>query len=173
VLTWFRELEWYGFIRMVSPAHHGVKHGKALHWRLTEVDHAGRSPTRDYLNWNETVFPKKKRTGEYRGKNRIRGAHVDTRVVHTWVPVSAQNGSANIKSGAHVGAIPNHEDGAHVESITSLTAPYADKASTGPLSSPALIALQRQRLNDLSARLAAFAPIRVPAETELDRVERS
>jgi hypothetical protein len=37
VMRWFRELQHYGFIAMVSPAHHGVNgHGKAPHWRLTE-----------------------------------------------------------------------------------------------------------------------------------------
>jgi hypothetical protein len=67
VLSWFRELDHYGFIRMVSPAHHGVNgHGKAPHWRLTEVGYAGRSPTRDYLNWDGTVFPTKKGQGVIR-----------------------------------------------------------------------------------------------------------
>jgi len=36
VLRWFRELQYYGFIVMVSLPHHGLNgHGKAAHYRLT------------------------------------------------------------------------------------------------------------------------------------------
>jgi hypothetical protein len=62
VRLWFHELEHYGFIRMVSPAHHGVNgHGKAPHWRLTEEGYLGKQPTRDYLNWDGVLFEPEKR----------------------------------------------------------------------------------------------------------------
>ncbi len=62
VMRWFRELEHYGFIVMVRPAHHGVnRHGKAPHWRLTEVKYLGREPTCDFLRWNGTLFCEPKR----------------------------------------------------------------------------------------------------------------
>jgi hypothetical protein len=92
VLSWFRELDHYGFIRMVSPAHHGVNgHGKAPHWRLTEVSHAGRSPTREYLSWDGTVFPAQKSIRRYQAKNRSRGPNGWTRVARMGGPVLVPN----------------------------------------------------------------------------------
>jgi hypothetical protein len=56
VLIWFRELEHYGFIVEVSPAHHGVNgQGKAPHYRLTEEWHLGKEPTRDFLRHIEST----------------------------------------------------------------------------------------------------------------------
>jgi len=52
VRIWFRELAHYGFIVMVSPAHHGIKYGRAPHWRLTEEAYLGREPTREFLRWD-------------------------------------------------------------------------------------------------------------------------
>jgi hypothetical protein len=66
VRRWFRELAHYGFIVMVSQAHHGVNgHGKAPHWRLTEEWHHGKEPTRDFLRWDGSPFAEK--------RNRSRG----------------------------------------------------------------------------------------------------
>jgi hypothetical protein len=62
VMRWFRELQHYGFIVMVSPAHHGVNgHGKAPHWRLTEEWYLGKAPTRDFLSWDGTLFIEKRK----------------------------------------------------------------------------------------------------------------
>jgi len=61
VRLWFHELAYYGFIAMVSPAHHGVDgHGKAPCWRLTEEKYLGKEPTRDFLHWNGTLFTEKR-----------------------------------------------------------------------------------------------------------------
>jgi len=50
VRRWFRELEYYGFIRMVRLPHHGLNgHGKAPHYRLTEEWYNGQAPTRDWV----------------------------------------------------------------------------------------------------------------------------
>ncbi len=56
-LRWFRELQHYGFIVMVSPGHLGVEgKGKAPHWRLTEIGCMTDPPTREFLRWDGTVF---------------------------------------------------------------------------------------------------------------------
>jgi hypothetical protein len=74
VRRWFRELEFYGFIRMVSLAHHGLNgHGRAPHYRLTEEYYLGKPPTRDFLNWDGAVFHEQKSLKDYQAKNRSRG----------------------------------------------------------------------------------------------------
>jgi DNA-binding transcriptional regulator YhcF (GntR family) len=38
IARWYRELQFYGFIRMMTPGGLGVHgQGKAPHWRLTEI----------------------------------------------------------------------------------------------------------------------------------------
>lgn len=50
IARWFEELQYYGFIVMVSAGHLGVHgRGRAACWRLTEVPYNGEPPTRDYL----------------------------------------------------------------------------------------------------------------------------
>src|SRR5215468_3195947 len=69
VMRWFRELQHYGFIVMVSPAHHGVNgHGKAPHWRLTEEWYLGRAPTRDFLSWDGSTFHEEKTPNHFQTK---------------------------------------------------------------------------------------------------------
>jgi hypothetical protein len=64
VMRWFRELQHYGFIVEVSPAHHGVNgHGRAPHYRLTEEWYLGKAPTRDFLSWDGTPFTEKRMHG--------------------------------------------------------------------------------------------------------------
>jgi hypothetical protein len=66
VLRWFRELQFYGFTAMVSPAHHGVNgHGKAPHWRLTEEPYLGHAPTKDFLKWDGELFHEQKSPEHY------------------------------------------------------------------------------------------------------------
>jgi hypothetical protein len=79
VRLWFRELQHYGFIVMVSPAHHGVNgHGKAPHWRLTEVWYLGKERTRDFIRWDGSPFTEK--------RNRSRGRDGGYSVTHTGAP---------------------------------------------------------------------------------------
>ncbi len=70
---WFRELQHYGFIVMVSPSCLGVDgKGRAPHWRLTEVAYMrGTSskgmedmPTMDFLKWNGVPFSKHQPGGD-------------------------------------------------------------------------------------------------------------
>jgi hypothetical protein len=73
VRRWFRELQYYGFIVMVSPGHLGVEgHGKAPHWRLTEEWYLGEPPTRDYQRWDGQKFQEQKSPRHYyRRQNRL------------------------------------------------------------------------------------------------------
>jgi hypothetical protein len=90
VMRWFRELQHYGFIVEVSPAHHGVNgHGKAPHYRLTEDWYLGKAPTRDFLAWDGIPFTEKRKRDAplFTAKNRIRGDHgVTTYCHHGWAP---------------------------------------------------------------------------------------
>jgi hypothetical protein len=86
VMRWFRELQHYGFIVMVSPAHYGVNgHGKAPHWRLTEECYLGKAPTRDFLSWDGIPFTEKRKRDArlFTAKNRIRGDNGVTTLVQT------------------------------------------------------------------------------------------
>jgi hypothetical protein len=169
VMRWFRELEYYGFIRMVSLAHHGVNgHGRAPHYRLTEEWYLGKAPTREFLNWDGVIFHEQKGPKDYQTKNRSRGPYGVATLAHTLGPVSERRTSMNGKSGPPAVAMWQQDSGPDVGAITSLTTPSVSSLPLS-LSSPSVIAARRQRLNDLSTRLAVFAPIRVMAETELDR----
>src|SRR5262249_16435880 len=96
VRRWFRELEYYGFIRMVSPAHYGVNgHGKAPHYRMTEEWYLGKAPTRDFLNWDGVVFHEQKSLAHYQTKNRSRGPYVRSTVDHMSGPVADQTAPIN------------------------------------------------------------------------------
>ena len=69
ICEWFRELEHYGFIVMVTPGCLGVEgKGKSPHWRLTELGATSKTtaeglpepPSRDFQNWDGTKFKKQK-----------------------------------------------------------------------------------------------------------------
>ena len=55
------ELQHYGFIVMREAGCLGVEgRGKAPHWRLTELGYMREPPTRDFLNWDGTIFQEQK-----------------------------------------------------------------------------------------------------------------
>jgi hypothetical protein len=62
IARWFRELQHFGFIIMISPGCLGLDgKGKAPHWRLTECAYMTDSPTRDFTKWNGEPFEDRKR----------------------------------------------------------------------------------------------------------------
>jgi hypothetical protein len=129
VMRWFRELQHYGFIVMVSPAHHGVNgHGKAPHYRLTEAWYLGKAPTRDFLRWDGLPFTEKRKRDapSFTAKNRTRGDNGVTTVVQTGSPLVPEIVSAATEAGADGVSISDHTGGADGVAITSLTTPYAD-----------------------------------------------
>jgi hypothetical protein len=57
IARWFRELQFYGFIVMVTPGVLGVEgKGKAPRWRLTELGYMKELPTRDFTHWDGKQF---------------------------------------------------------------------------------------------------------------------
>jgi hypothetical protein len=129
IRLWFRELQHYGFIVEVSPAHHGVNgHGKAPHYRLTEAWHLGKAPTRDFLAWDGSPFTEKRKRDAplFPAKNRIRGYHGVTTVAPTGEPLVPEIGSAAAESGSHGVAMSDETGGSHGVAITSLTTSYAE-----------------------------------------------
>jgi len=129
VMRWFRELQHYGFIVMVSPAHHGVNgHGKAPHWRLTEEWYLSKAPTRDFLSWDGIPFAEKRKrdASSFTAKNRIRGDNGVTTPVQTGLPLVPEIVSAAAEAGADGVSMSDHAGGADGVAITSLTTPYAD-----------------------------------------------
>src|SRR6516225_3109668 len=129
VMRWFRELQHYGFIVMVSPAHHGVNgHGKAPHWRLTEEWYLSKAPTRDFLSWDGIPFTEKRKrdTPSFTAKSRIRGDNGVTTLVQTGYPLVPEIVPAAAEAGADGVSMSGHTGGADGVAITSLTTPYAD-----------------------------------------------
>jgi hypothetical protein len=130
VMRWFRELQHYGFIVMVSPAHHGVNgHGRAPHWRLTEEWYLGKAPTRDFLSWDGTPFTEKRKRDAplfTAKKNRVRGDRGVTTLATTGSPLVPEIVPLASESGHHGVAMSDHTGGADGVAITSLTTPYAD-----------------------------------------------
>jgi hypothetical protein len=166
VLRWFRELQHYGFVVQTRGGSLGVEgEGKAPHWRLTELGYMKEFPTRDFNKWSGAKFRdrKKQKPGP------ISGARVAPLVEPVAVPlVEPMNGTSGVTSGAICSGWAGTTSGA----ITSINHSVSCALSL-PLSSPAMVAAQRRRLDDLSARLAVFAPIRALPEAELSRKERS
>lgn len=69
---WFRELQHYGLIVMVSGACLGIEgKGKAPHYRLTEEWYLGKPPTRDFTDWNGEKFQEQKSPSHYRRRDYI------------------------------------------------------------------------------------------------------
>jgi hypothetical protein len=165
VQRWYRELEHYGFIVQTSGGSLGVDgKGKAPHWRLTELGYMRDPATRDFAHWSGIKFsePKKQNPGPNSG----------SRVAPIVGPVvDAIVGPVNGTSGRDSGAIYAERGGPNSGSITSIYHCASASALSLPLSpsSPDAIAAQRRRLDDLSARLSLFAPVRVLPKEELNR----
>jgi hypothetical protein len=51
VMRWFRELQHFGFITSPDDGR-----GIAPRWRLTDEQHMGNAPTRDFLSWTGAAF---------------------------------------------------------------------------------------------------------------------
>jgi hypothetical protein len=61
IARWFRELQHYGFIVMMTPGYLGVEgRGKAPRWRLTELGYMKELPTREFTRWDGRRFQDKK-----------------------------------------------------------------------------------------------------------------
>jgi hypothetical protein len=149
VRRWFRELQYYGFIVMVSPGCLGVEgRGKAPHWRLTEEWYLGQVPTRDFQHWDGVIFHEQKPPSHYikagkfgRPKKQNPGPPVRSTVDHPFRPVvDHPSGPPPLESGPPVQAIQPRKPGPPVQAITSSTTPMlrSSEAGTAVGQSPAL-----------------------------------
>lgn len=60
VARWFRELQHFGFIGQTTGGSLGLNgKGTAPHWRLTECGYLNDPPTREFANWDGTLFENK------------------------------------------------------------------------------------------------------------------
>lgn len=181
-----RELRHYGFIVMTKPHALGVEgKGVATHWRLTELGYMHDPPTRDFIKWDGELFHEQKSPAYYKRRER------SLTKLRTNVPKQnpvPRNGTGCTKARhipAHQGAVqlPDklHQGAAHISEHACTTERHISRvnhssASALPLSlslsSASVIKAQRERLNDLSARLAVFAPIRVPDHDDIETLSR-
>jgi hypothetical protein len=131
IRRWFRELQYYGFINMISAGHLGVEgKGKAPHWRLTEEHYLGQPPTRDFLRWDGVIFHEQKSPKYYATKKQNPGPPVRSTVDHPpGPPLDHPSGPVRRPSGPPVQAIQRHQPGPPVQAITSLTTPSLEKAA--------------------------------------------
>jgi hypothetical protein len=124
IARWYRELQFYGFIRMMTPGGLGVHgKGKAPHWRLTEIGYMKDPPTREFLRWQGEKFQDRKskaRAGS--GAQGVPGR------AHTFVPESRLGKKAECAA-----------DGAH-KSPPNSAGKAAHTNITTPIASPGLLA---------------------------------
>jgi hypothetical protein len=119
IARWFRELQHYGFIVMVTPGALGVEgKGKAPRWRLTElglrVGGEPEYPTRDFLHWGGNKFKDKKtksRAGN--GARRVREK------AHTTVPESRPQKTPSVPETPHIQTGENVREKAHRSNLPS------------------------------------------------------
>jgi hypothetical protein len=178
-----RELKHYGFIVMTGAGCLGVEgKGKAPHWRLTELGYMHDPPTRDFLKWNGEKFYEQKSPAYYkRQKRSLSNLKADAQK-HNPAPLYGADCTKERHIPVHQGAEQPprevHQGAVHINESPCTTERHISRVNHSPssalspsLSSPTMIAVQRQRLKDLSARLAVFAPVRAVPETELDQLE--
>ena len=132
---WFRELQYYGFIVMVTPGHLGVEgRGRAPRWRLTESPYLGERPTRDFDRWDGTPFQQKRSAKHYITRRQNPGPHVRSTVDHPSGPaVDHPSGPHSSPSGPPVQTIEPRRPGPPVRAITSLTTPGLEPEARGSI----------------------------------------
>ena len=157
VRRWFRELQYYGFIVMVSHGCLGVEgRGKAPHWRLTEEWYVGEPPTRDYLRWDGVVFHEQKSPKHYyRRQSRLHTLSPDSPGEDSLnTAVNTKISPANIsRSLSGLGTLANappqkQNPGPRVQStLDHAFSPVVDHASSPPpsASGPRVQSIQPQK----------------------------
>jgi hypothetical protein len=157
IMKWFRELQYYGFIVMVSLPHHGVNgHGKAAHYRLTEEWYLGKAPTRDFLNWDGVIFQEQKTPKHYQRKYKSRGMYGHTTLECTGIPVGDELSPNTTESGMDGHPISEESTGMYGDPITSLTTPCAASVLPDATLEPAPIVFQLPAVRPDSRAVADY-----------------
>ena len=115
ITRWFRELQYYGFIVMMSRGYLGIYgKGQAPRWRLTEIGYMKEPPTRDFMRWNGVQFSEKKKQNP--------AAEIRTRVQRKSAPV-VQRKSAPLHgtSAAEIRSKGNGQSAAEIRCKSSIT----------------------------------------------------
>jgi hypothetical protein len=158
IQRWFRELQYYGFTVMVSAAHLGVEgRGKAPHWRLTEEWYLGEPPTRNYQQWDGTVFHRQKPPEYYKRREFIThkkqnpGPPIQSTLDHPSSSlVDHPSSPPPSRTGPPIQSIQPVNPGPPIQSITSLTTPHLEKRSGEQGYEQAGASLQLEIPDDLS-----------------------
>jgi hypothetical protein len=128
VRRWFRELEYYAFIQMVSPGCLGVEgRGKAPHWQLSEEWYQGHAPTRDFLNWDGVVFREQKSPKHYLCKKQNPGSNSGATLGPIVDPLVPFRTPKPAQGGSNSGAIGPQRGGSNSGAITRSTTPVRGK----------------------------------------------
>ena len=119
IARWFRELQHYGFIVMVTPGVLGVEgKGKAPRWRLTELGYMREPPTRDFRRWDGHKFKAaktKSRAGI--GARSVQGNR------HTNVPENHTAEAKSVREMAHISKPQGVQGNQHRTNLPYATAP--------------------------------------------------
>jgi hypothetical protein len=156
---WFRELQYYGFIVMVTPGHLGVEgRGKAPHWRLTELGYMADPPTKDFLRWDGVPFQEQKPQSHYRRMDFVRpkkqnpGPPIQATVDHPSRPlVDHPSRPPQSQSGPPIQAIQPQQSGPPIQAITRFTISRLEKSGA-----------EKDRLGDARCRGCRPEPIGIP-----------
>jgi hypothetical protein len=162
IARWYRELQFYGFIRMHTPGGLGVHgKGKAPHWRLTELGYMQDPPTREFTHWQGEKF--RDRKSESRAGNPVQGVRQKARSV---VPEMAHREEGECAAnGAHKGG-PN---GAGNRAHTNITTPIA---SSSLLASRLFASsTSRRQTGSIANERDKTAALSAAAATEVDDLE--
>jgi hypothetical protein len=111
IVRWFRELQHYGFIEIVSAGYLGLNgYGRAARWRLTELPCNSEPPTKDFLAWNGIAFGKQKTEARSRKRDHCGPENGTRKTRFSRVPPGPEKGTRepvpkrgpNLDSSSHV-----------------------------------------------------------------------
>jgi hypothetical protein len=123
IRRWFRELQFFGFIVMMTPGYLGVEgRGKAPHWRITDEWYHGEPPTRDFHKWDGTPFHEQKPLSRYLRKKQNPGSQSGATVGPKVDPVvGLKVEPPPHQGGSQSGAIENEKGGSQSGAVSRVT----------------------------------------------------
>lgn len=139
IVRWFRELQYYGFIVMITPGCLGVNgKGKAPRWCLTEVSYMrGTSskgledmPTMDFMKWNGVRFSKHQTGGDHLKNLESRSRKPERTAPENQSTSAPENQSASWNNRSRK---PEHIDGATAPENRSRAYKPSGAGRAGPL----------------------------------------
>jgi hypothetical protein len=154
IARWFRELQHYGFIVMVTPGVLGVEgKGKAPRWRLTELGYMREPPTHDFRRWDGHKFKAaktKSRAGI--GARSVQGNR------HTNVPENRSPKGKSVQEMAHISKPQGVQENQHRTNLPYATAPLPTRPPVSVPADPAPLPGRRSILRRVRPRLRQDLP---------------